>query len=143
MLIDNKRRIESAPLSVYEFIFKYLQQEGVFEIVTCYFSIADLARLYEYINHFISNYHLILGEIARTEKDRDKILNPLNESPGLDSGFHLNYISKQAINFIEQDKVNTKTLKPNFCHAKVYLFRDRYDDPQRNFYVLGSSNSSF
>lgn len=33
-----------------------------------------------------------------------------------------------------------KTLEPNFCHAKAYLFTCSDTDPRNNFFITGSSN---
>ena len=38
------------------------------------------------------------------------------------------------------DEVSVKTLEPNFCHAKLYLFDSEDKDPKNQFYITGSSN---
>ena len=41
--------------------------------------------------------------------------------------------------FLKQSKVEIKTLEPNFCHAKLYLFNDPKDE-RYNYFITGSSN---
>src|SRR5690606_16587784 len=45
-----------------------------------------------------------------------------------------------AVAFLKQDKVKAKTLEPNFCHAKSYLFKPSEKDDRNNYFITGSSN---
>ena len=50
------------------------------------------------------------------------------------------YFTVGALAFLKLDKVQAKTLEPNFCHAKLYLYKNRENDSQKNYYISGSSN---
>lgn len=51
----------------------------------------------------------------------------------------LNKLSQEAVRFLKQDKVFAKTLEPNFCHAKSYLFNPHTNE-RNKYFVTGSSN---
>ncbi|MEX2336345.1 MAG: helicase-related protein [Fulvivirga sp.] len=48
--------------------------------------------------------------------------------------------SQEAVMFLKQDKVIAKTLEPNFCHAKSYLFNPEKKDDRNKYFISGSSN---
>ena len=58
----------------------------------------------------------------------------------IDASLKLSKVAKEAVAFLELEKVKAKTLEPNFCHAKLYLYKDSDKDPQKDYYVSGSSN---
>ena len=49
-------------------------------------------------------------------------------------------VAQEAVAFLELEKVKAKTLEPNFCHAKAYLYKHNDKDPQKDYYISGSSN---
>ena len=49
-------------------------------------------------------------------------------------------LSQEAVRFLKQDKVKSKTLEPNFCHAKSYLFDPEKMDDRNKYFISGSSN---
>ena len=42
--------------------------------------------------------------------------------------------------FLKLEKVKAKTLEPNFCHAKLFLFKNTNKHPQTDYFISGSSN---
>jgi superfamily II DNA or RNA helicase len=64
----------------------------------------------------------------------------LNEDISVVAALQLNCLAKEAVNFLELEKVQAKTMEPNFCHAKVYLYKHNFKDPQKDYYITGSSN---
>ncbi|WP_162141565.1 helicase-related protein [Lunatimonas lonarensis] len=109
-------------------------------VVTGYFSPSGLARFHEHFDEFVTEYNLVIGDLATTESTKEKVYQLLSDNLSLKSGVNSLRDSDLAIQFLKQDKVKVKTLKPNFCHAKAYLFEEEKNDPQKNFLVVGSSN---
>jgi hypothetical protein len=52
----------------------------------------------------------------------------------------LSSIAREAVAFLKQEKVSAKTLEPNFCHAKNYLFDPTINDDRNKYFISGSSN---
>lgn len=135
MLLDN----ENENLKVHEWINKYTI-EGNLSIVTGYFTIGALAYLSRVTNEKIDEYKFILGDIVNFDSDKDRALDLLNENINIDASLKLSKLAQDAVAFLELENVKAKTLEPNFCHAKVYLFKNKEKDPQKDFYISGSSN---
>ena len=133
MIIDN----ENQKLKVHEWITKYNEQ-GTLDVVTGYFTIGALAYLSKSTNDKIENYRFVLGDIVNFDK-KIKALDLLNESIDIDTSFQLNRLAKEAVSFLQLDKVVAKTLEPNFCHAKLYLKSAKNDD-RNHYFISGSSN---
>ncbi len=133
MIIDN----ENQKLKVHEWITKY-NEEGTLDVVTGYFTIGALAYLSKSTNDKIENYRFVLGDIVNFDK-KVKALDLLNESISIDTSFQLNTLAKEAVKFLELEKVVAKTLEPNFCHAKLYLKTAKNDD-RNHYFISGSSN---
>lgn len=138
MLIDNKTQRDHYPQTLIEFFSKYLSS-GSLEAVTGYFSVSMLAYALENFKS-VEDYKLILGNLIRSEKDNDKIINLLTQDDGIFSSINLSEQAKKAVEFLKQTKVDIKTVRPNFCHAKSYIFESADKDPQKSFFVMGSSN---
>ncbi|MCD6150644.1 MAG: helicase, partial [Deltaproteobacteria bacterium] len=117
MLLDN----ENENWKVHEWISKYVE-EGKFDIVTGYFTVGALAYLAQQVNDKIMKFNFILGDIVNSENDANRTLDLLNENITIEASLKLNNVAKEAVKFLQQEKVEAKTLEPNFCHAKVYLF---------------------
>lgn len=135
MIIDN----ENENLKVHEWITKYTQ-EGTLSIVTGYFTVGALAFLSRETNNKISEYKFILGDIVNFESDKDRSLDLLNEDINIDASLKLSRVAQEAVSFLELEKVIAKTLEPNFCHAKAYFYKHEEKDPQKDYYISGSSN---
>jgi superfamily II DNA/RNA helicase len=135
MILDN----ENNNLKVYEWFFKYTEN-GKLDIVTGYFTIGALAYLSEQVNSKITNFRLILGDIVNIDPEENRPLDLLNENITIEAALKLNSLSREAVRFLKQDKVIAKTLEPNFCHAKNYLFLPEKDDDRNKYFISGSSN---
>lgn len=133
MIIDN----ENQKLKVHEWITKY-NEDGTLDVVTGYFTIGALAYLSKSTNDKIENYRFVLGDIVNFDK-KVKALDLLNESIDIDTSFQLNRLAKEAVTFLQLNKVVAKTLEPNFCHAKLYLKTAKNDD-RNHYFISGSSN---
>ena len=138
MLIDNKTNHAHFPKTVIEFFTKYLSS-GSFDAVTGYFSVSMLAHAFSNFKS-IEQFRLVLGNLVKSEKENDKIINLLTQEGGLHSSLSLGEQAKKAVCFIQQNYVDVRTVRPNFCHAKTYIFESKDKDPQKGFYVMGSSN---
>ena len=132
MILDNEKR------TVHEWLTKHTK-EGSVNIVTGYFTIGALAYLSEQMNAKIKSFDMVLGEIVNYDVAQDRTLNLLNENISLNSALQLTKIAQKAVAFLKQDKVRVKTLEPNFCHAKVYLFNAPQDEDD-NYFIQGSAN---
>ncbi|SFG28571.1 helicase-related protein [Pontibacter chinhatensis] len=135
MILDN----ENKNPKVHEWITKYTT-EGSMSIVTGYFTVGALAYLSKETNAKIDQYKFILGDIVNFDASKDRTLDLLNENISIDASLKLNSLAKEAVKFLKLDKVEAKTLEPNFCHAKVYLHSSKDNDAQKDYYVSGSSN---
>lgn len=135
MILDN----ENENLKVHEWLSKYTQT-GKLSIVTGYFTVGALAYLTKATQNKIDEYKFILGDIVNFDANKDRALDLLNEEITIDASLKLSRVAKEAVSFLELDKVKAKTLEPNFCHAKAYLYKHNDKDPQKDYYISGSSN---
>ncbi|MBK8873556.1 MAG: DEAD/DEAH box helicase family protein [Bacteroidetes bacterium] len=135
MILDN----ENENLKVHEWITKYTQT-GKLSIVTGYFTVGALAYLSKETKDKIDEYKFILGDIVSFDFDKDRALDLLNEDINIDASLKLSKVAQETVAFLELDKVLAKTLEPNFCHAKAYLYKHNDKDPQKDYYISGSSN---
>ncbi|MDR0515956.1 MAG: phospholipase D-like domain-containing protein [Fibromonadaceae bacterium] len=132
MLLDNEKQ------KVCKWIEKYTSS-GKMYIVTGYFTIGALVDFSEKTQK-IEEYYFILGDIANRDYNQITTMDLLNSEKSIEKVLKLKKDSKRAVEFLEKEKVNFKTLEPNFCHAKVFLYKSKDDDPQKNYYIMGSSN---
>ena len=135
MILDN----ENENLKVHEWIASYTEQ-GKLDIVTGYFTIGALAWLSKTVNDKISDFRLVLGDIVNFDSIDQRPLDLLNENISVEASLKLSSLSKEAVAFLKQDKVVAKTLEPNFCHAKSYLFNPYKKDDRNKYFISGSSN---
>ncbi len=135
MILDN----ENENLKVHEWIASYTEQ-GKLDIVTGYFTIGALAWLSKTVNDKISDFRLVLGDIVNFDSIDQRPLDLLNENISIEASLKLSSLSKEAVAFLKQDKVIAKTLEPNFCHAKSYLFNPDKKDDRNKYFISGSSN---
>lgn len=135
MLLDN----ENENLKVHEWISLYTEK-GKLDIVTGYFTIAALAWLSKQVNDKISEFRLVLGHIVNIDTENNRPLDLLNENITVEASLKLSSLSQEAVRFLKQDKVKSKTLEPNFCHAKSYLFDPEKMDDRNKYFISGSSN---
>ncbi|KAA3618544.1 MAG: helicase [Calditrichaeota bacterium] len=135
MILDNSNE----NLKVHEWLTKYTE-EGKLDIVTGYFTIGALAYITKAVNEKIDKYRLVLGDIVNFDLEENRPLDLLNENITIEAALKLNSVSQEAVSFLKQDKVSAKTLEPNFCHAKIYLFNPKEKDDRKKYFISGSSN---
>ena len=135
MLLDN----ENENLKVHDWISKYTE-DGTLDIVTGYFTVGALAHLSQQVNKRITEFRFVLGDIVNVEIDTTRALDLLNENITVEASLKLNSLAREAVRFLRQEKVDAKTLEPNFCHAKAYLFSPINKDDRDNYFISGSSN---
>jgi DNA or RNA helicases of superfamily II len=135
MLLDNEKDNHK----VHHWIAQYTE-EGQLDIVTGYFTIGALAWLSQTVNNRVSQFRLILGDIVNIDCIDNRPLDLLNETLTVDGALALSKIAQEAVAFLKQDKVLAKTLEPNFCHAKIYLFQPENNDDRNKYFITGSSN---
>lgn len=141
MLIDNKTPFDpQSPHTLIDF-FKYAIENGEMDVVTGYFSVAALAEFYEHSNlNSPLKFRLILGDLVYDNGHLpESAVDILLSEPDTKSNFFLRFKAQKAIDFLSQDKVEVRNVQKNFCHAKVYLFRDS-KDRRKHFHAVGSSN---
>ncbi len=135
MILDNK----NTNLKVHEWIAKYTK-EGKFSLVTGYFTIGALAYLSDKINEKIKAFNFVLGDIVHTENVKVRTIDLLNDNITIEAALKLSSLAKEAVSFLKQEKVEVKTLEPNFCHAKAYIFESASQEAPEHSYIMGSSN---
>lgn len=135
MLVDN----HSTEFKVHSFIQQYIN-DGSMDIVTGYFTVGALCHFANLTNEKIAQYRIILGDITQRDVTEISSLDLLNSDLSLEKALRLKSLAKEAVDFLQLSKVSLKTLDPNFCHAKLYLFKSEKNDRQKNFYISGSSN---
>jgi len=135
MILDN----ENCNLKVHEWIKEYTE-DGKIDIVTGYFTVGALAYLSQQVNQKITKFRLVLGDIVNLDQVNDRPLDLLNENITIEAALNLSRLAQEAVDFLKQDKVNAKTLEPNFCHAKCYLFELSKKDDRNKYFISGSSN---
>ncbi len=135
MILDN----ENQNLKVHEWIAKYTE-DGAIDIVTGYFTIGALAYLSHQVNQKITKFRLVLGDIVNLDQVDARPLDLLNENITIEVALNLSRLAQEAVDFLKQDKVKAKTLEPNFCHAKCYLFAPSERDDRNKYFISGSSN---
>jgi ERCC4-related helicase len=134
MILDNKNENHK----VYEWLTEYTES-GKMDIVTGYFTVGALSYLSRQINQKILNFRLVLGDIVNLDIIQDRSIDLLNENITIEAALKLSTVAQEAVDFLKQDKVEAKTLEPNFCHAKVYLFNPETDE-RHKYFISGSSN---
>jgi len=115
-------------------------KEGIINTVSGYFTVGVLSYLKKLYNENVDEFKFLLGDIVSTENSKERAIDLLNENINLDNAFNISKEAIDAIDFIKQDKVKIKTLEPNFCYAKAYIFKLKNDKENQNFYLIGSSN---
>jgi len=135
MLIDNET-------TKYRFhqILEENCKEGIVNSVSGYFTVGVLSYLKKLYNESVDEFKFLLGDIVSTENIRERAIDLLNENISIENAFSISKEAIESIEFIKQDKVKIKTLEPNFCHAKAFVFKHKQDKEKENFYIIGSSN---
>lgn len=147
MIIDNKQiyghnqEIRTVWDCIYEYSNPQKGRVGKLDIVTGFFSVAALHKLYTELSES-NKYRIVLGDIQDMARDEDflkKAVNLLQGEGELESAFQLSSYAKNAVAFLKQATVELRTVKKAFCHAKSYLFEDS-EDAVHDYGIVGSSN---
>lgn len=145
MIIDNKNDRYNDGLNivtVWDFLNEYSgknsEQVGKLDIVTGYFTIHTLSKLYNEIPEG-TKFRIISSEMIGDDYQKDLIVDLLSDDMDIASIGNLDLYAKQAIAFLERDTVEMRAEIPDFCHAKAYLFTNNNPHSQ-NYYITGSSN---
>lgn len=144
MLIDNKKDRYGDGLNivtVWDFIRIYAaipHQLGKFDIVTGYFTLRALSKLYHEIPEDVE-YRLLSSEMLKDENDQKQIIDLLRGDEGVDTTLNLDEYVKDAKAFLMRDTVKCRAITNAFCHAKVYLYEPK-DKRLKGFFLSGSSN---
>ena len=145
MLIDNKKDRYDDELNivtVWDFMNLYSGKEskekGNLDIVTGYFTIETLSKLYEEMPEE-DHFRIISSELVGDDYQKDVIVNLLSDDMDISNIGNISKHAEQAIKFLERDTVDMRAEIPDFCHAKAYLFKN-YNPRSQNYYISGSSN---
>ena len=146
MLIDNKKsRYKDIGIditSVWDFIDQFSgilsHNEGSLDIVTGYFTIRALSKLYRDIPEN-DEFRLISSELVKEDGTDSHILDLLNGSLDVETAVSLDEYAEEAKAFLRRDTVQVRAITEAFCHAKAYVFSNR-DSLGRSYYLTGSSN---
>ena len=143
MLIDNKKENRALNITtVWDFIDKFSGNEsgqvGKLDVVTGYFMIQTLAKLYDSIPEE-TEYRIISSEMVGEDYNKDLIVDLLSDNLDIDRIGMINEDAPKAIAFLERSTVQMRAEIPDFCHAKAYLFTNS-NPLNQSYYVTGSSN---
>ena len=146
MLIDN--RIDRYPndgfniKTVWDFINEFAgkksEQTGKLDIVTGYFTIRALAKLYHDIPE-VDEYRIVSSEMVKQDEGDEHIIDLINGDCSVNTTICLDEYARDAKAFLQRNSVQIKAITGAFCHAKAYMFRN--SNPRNDsFYLTGSSN---
>ena len=146
MLIDNK--VDRYPedglgiKTVWDFINLYSGQQsgqiGKLDIVTGYFTIRALSKLYRELPEQ-DEFRIVSSEMVREEKQLEDIKDLLNGDFSVDTTLQLDQYAQEAKAFLERNSVQIRAIANAFCHAKVYMFKNNIAQ-NNGYYLTGSSN---
>ena len=146
MLIDNKQDrypddgfdIKTVWDFINEFSGKKSEQTGNLDIVTGYFTIRALSRLYHEIPEE-DNYRIVSSELVKPEEDENQIIDLLSGDAGIQATINIDKDAEDAKAFLRRNTVQIRAIVNAFCHAKAYMFRN--NNPKNDsYYLSGSSN---
>lgn len=146
MLIDNKvNRYPDSGFNiktVWDFINEFSGvksgQTGNLDIVTGYFTLRALSKLYHEIPEE-DYFRIVSSEMVLPEDDKNHIIDLLNGDTGIETALNLDEYARDAKAFLQRNNVQIKAIVNAFCHAKAYMFKNR--NPRNDsFYLTGSSN---
>ena len=146
MLIDNKKcRYQNVGIdikTVWDFINRYAgiqsQEEGSLDIVTGYFTIRALSKLYREIPE-TDEFRMISSELIKEDREESHILDLLNGNLDVETATSLDEYAEDAKAFLRRNTVYVRAITEAFCHAKAYIFSNR-EPSKHSFYLSGSSN---
>lgn len=146
MLIDNKVdrypddgfEIKTVWDFINEFSGKESQQTGNLDIVTGYFTIRALSKLYHDIPEE-DNFRIVSSELVKPEEDDSQIIDLLSGDASINNTLKIDKYAEDAKAFLRRNTVHIKAIVNAFCHAKAYMFKN--NNPRNDsYYLTGSSN---
>lgn len=151
MLIDNKK--DQYPgdgyniVTVWDYIRSFIgrnidnpdmEQKGRLDIVTGYFTIRALSKLYRELPED-DLFRIVSSEMVEDPNKADNVIDLLNGDGSINTIIELADYAKEAVAFLKRDTVEIKAVVNAFCHAKLYLFTNNILQND-SFYLSGSSN---
>ena len=146
MLIDNKKDrynddgfdIKTVWDFINEFSGKKSQQTGNLDIVTGYFTIRALSKLYHDIPEE-DNFKIVSSELVKPDEEESLIIDLLSGDAGITTVIKNDKYAEDAKAFLRRNTVQVRAVVKAFCHAKAYMFRN--NNPRNDsYYLTGSSN---
>lgn len=129
MLIDNKIDHYDDGLNITtvwdfldEFSGKKSGQVGNLDIVTGYFTIYTLSKLYEEMPEE-TQYRVISSEMVGDDYKKDLIVNLLSDDMDISSIGNIDRYSRQAIAFLERESVEMRAEIPDFVTPRYTFSR--------------------
>ncbi len=146
MLIDNKvKRYVDAGYdikTIWDFINEFAGKKsgntGKLDIVTGYFTIRALSKLYHEIPEE-DIFRLVSSELVKAENEDHHIIDLLSGDPSISTRLRIDQYAEDAKAFLRRNTVHVKAIFKAFCHAKAYMFHDNKKRGD-NFYLTGSGN---
>lgn len=146
MLIDNKiDRYPGAGLgivTVWDFLQKYAgipsKQDGEMDIVTGYFTIRALSKLYHEIPE-TDEFKIVSSELVKEDGEESHIIDLLNGQLDVETAVSLDQYAEDAKAFLKRNNVHVRAITEAFCHAKSYIFKNK-DAAANSAFLTGSSN---
>ena len=146
MLIDNKiDRYPGAGLgivTVWDFLQKYAgiasKQDGEMDIVTGYFTIRALSKLYHEIPE-TDEFKIVSSELVKEDGEESLIIDLLNGQLDVETAVSLDQYAEDAKAFLKRNNVHVRAITEAFCHAKSYIFKNK-DAAANSAFLTGSSN---
>ena len=147
MLIDNKQDrypddgfdIKTVWDFINEFSGKKSEQTGNLDIVTGYFTIRALSRLYHEIPEE-DNYRIVSSELVKPEEDENQIIDLLSGDAGIQATINIDKDAEDAKAFLRRNTVQIRAIVNAFCHAKAYMFRN--NNPKNGPHVTWRSHAN-
>ena len=146
MLIDNK--VDRYPdsklgiVTVWDFLQKYAgiasKQDGEMDIVTGYFTIRALSKLYHEIPEN-DEFKIVSSELVKEDGDESHIIDLLNGQLDVETAVSLDQYAEDAKAFLRRNSVHVRAIMEAFCHAKSYIFKNA-DAAANSAFLTGSSN---
>ena len=151
MLIDNEK--DQYPgdgyniVTVWDYIRSFIgrnidnpdmEQKGRLDIVTGYFTIRALSKLYRELPED-DLFRIVSSEMVEDPNKADNVIDLLNGDGSINTIIELADYAKEAVAFLKRDTVEIKAVVNAFCHAKLYLFTNNILQND-SFYLSGSSN---
>ena len=146
MLIDNK--IDRYPraglgiVTVWDFLQKYAgiasKQDGEMDIVTGYFTIRALSKLYHEIPE-TDEFKIVSSELVKEDGEESHIIDLLNGQLDVETAVSLDQYAEDAKAFLKRNNVHVRAIVDAFCHAKAFIFANK-DKAANSAFLSGSSN---